>query len=45
VEDTHLIARDRIGKTIRKPIHYNTDDESRLIAYALAVAQETSKFI
>jgi len=38
--DTYSIARERPRRTIRKPAHYTADDESGLIAYALAVAQE-----
>ena len=45
VEDTYSIARDRPRRTIRKPAHYATDDESGLIAYALIVAQETTQGI
>jgi len=43
VEDPYSIARDRPKRTIRKPAHYVTVDKSGLIAYALAIAQETPK--
>lgn len=37
VKDTYYIGRDRPRETIRKHARYATDDESGLIAYALAV--------
>jgi len=45
MEDIHSIARDQQRRTIRKPACYTIDDESRLIAYALAIAQETPEGI
>jgi len=45
VENTYSIARDRPRRTIRKPARYAADNESGLIVYALAVAQETPKGI
>ena len=41
MEDTYAIAHARPRRTIRKPAHYATNDESGLIAYVVAVAHET----
>jgi len=43
VRELHFIARDRPKRTIRRAARYVTDGESRMIAYALAVAQEISE--
>jgi len=38
--NTYSVSRDRSQRTSKKPARCNVNDESQLIAYALAVAQE-----
>jgi len=45
VENIPSIAHDQPRRTIRRPSCHATDDESGMIAYALAIAQEISEGI